>query len=291
MKRLTYPVVLGVGLMLASSTGAAEKKSVGVGSSFRGPVGLQLYSLRDAFAKDVPGTLTKVNEMGFKYVELAGTYNKHPARFKETLDAYGLVPVAGHFPYEQYRDKLAEVVKEAKTLGLQYAGCAWIPHKGDFTEKDARDAIAVFNQAGAALAKEGIKFFYHNHGYEFQKYKDGTLLDLMMEETKPDLVAFEMDVLWTHFPGQDPAKLLQKYGSRWELMHLKDLKVGVKTGDLSGGTDVRNDVILGTGQINLKETLKAARKAGVKYYFIEDESPTAAEQIPESLRFLEKVRF
>jgi len=205
------------------------------------------------------------------------------------LEAHGLRPIAGHFAFELYRDKIEDVVKEAKILGLKYAGCAWIPHQGAFTEQAARDASAVFNKAGAALAKEGIKFYYHNHGYEFEKFEDGTLLDLMMKETNPELVAFEMDILWTYFPGQDPAKLLAKHAGRWELMHLKDLKEGVQTGSLSGSTDVKNDVILGTGQINLKETLKAAKKAGVKYYFIEDESPTAGEQIPESLKFLSKA--
>lgn len=292
MKSIVRVLLAGTVMFFAPHALPAPKgKTAGLGPSFRGPLGLQLYSLRADFAKDVPGTLNKVSEYGFQYVELAGTYNLHPERFKEKLDALGLVAIAAHFPYQQYQNNLADVVKEAKALGLKYAGCAWIPHQGDFTEKDARAAAAVFNQAGAALAKEGIKFFYHNHGYEFHPYKDGTLMDLLMQETKPELVAFEMDILWTHFPGQSPADWLKKYPGRWELMHLKDLKIGVKTGDLSGKTDVRNDVVLGTGQIDLKATLKAAKKAGVKYYFIEDESPTAAEQIPESLRFLEKVRF
>lgn len=273
------------------ASAANQTKSVGVGPGFRGPIGLQLYSLRADFAKDVTGTMSNVKNYGFQYVELAGTYNWKEERFRALLEANGLIPIAGHFSYDLHKEKLEQVVQEAKALGLKYAGCAWIPHQGDFTENDARQAAAVFNRAGAALAKEGIKFFYHNHGYEFQKYKNGTLLDLMMELTNPEHVSFEMDVLWTHFPGQNPVELLKKYGKRWELMHLKDLKVGVPTGDLSGHTDVKNDVILGTGQIDLKATLKAARKAGVKYYFIEDESPTAADQIPESLKFLETVRF
>ena len=110
-----------------------------------------------------------------------------------------------------------------------------------------------------------------------------------MTETNPKYVTYEMDILWTVFPGQDPVQLLQKYGKRFELMHLKDLKKGVK-GDLSGGTDVTNDVILGTGQMDYPAIFKAAKKAGVKWYFIEDESPTAAQQIPQSLRFLEQVK-
>ena len=290
MNKSLLTLAAGASLIL-SAAGADKAKEVGLGASFRGPLGLQLYSLRAEFAKDVPGTLQRVQNYGIKVVELAGTYGQTPEAFKAALNARGLVPVAGHFGYDLYRDKLEDVVKQAQALGLRYAGLAWIPHNGTFTEQDARAAAAVFNKAGEALSKVGIKFFYHNHGYEFEPYKDGTLFDLLMQETKPEWVAFEMDVLWVHFPAQDPVKLLKKYGARWELMHLKDLKVGVATGSLSGGTDVKNDVVLGKGQIDLKATLKAAREAGVKYYFIEDESPAAAAQIPESLSFLENVSF
>jgi sugar phosphate isomerase/epimerase len=262
--------------------------AVGVGKQFKGPVGLQLYSLRDSFQEDVPETLNLVSDMGFKIVELAGTYGYSPKEFRALLKSHGLQPVAGHFSYDLYRDNVAKVAVEAKALGLKYAGCAWIPHEGDFDEKEAREAIEVFNRAGQALAKHGIKFFYHNHGYEFQPHGDGTLLDLMMTETDPKYVSYEMDLLWTVHPGQDPVALLEKYGTRWELLHLKDLRKGVQ-GDLSGGTDVRNDVTLGTGQIDFSSVLQAAKKAKVKYYFIEDESPTVKEQVPQSLKFLEQV--
>ena len=100
-----------------------------------------------------------------------------------------------------------------------------------------------------------------------------------------------MDVLWAVFPGQDPAKLLEKYPNRWLLFHLKDLKKGVPTGSLSGSTELTNDVPLGTGQVNWPALFKASQKAGVKYYFIEDESPTVVDQIPQSLLFLEQLEF
>src|SRR5581483_6512962 len=107
----------------------------------------------------------------------------------------------------------------------------------------------------------------------------------------PDLVAFQMDVFWVVHPGHDPVKLLQKYGKRWELMHLKDMKKGLKTGELTGHTDVANDVALGTGQMDWPAILKAAKEAGVKHYFIEDESPNVTAQIPVTLKFLEQVTF
>jgi sugar phosphate isomerase/epimerase len=259
--------------------------------SFKGPVGLQLYSLRAEFNRDVPSTLEKVHGYGIKDVELAGTYNLTPEKFKQMLEANQLKPISGHFAFERYRDDAEGIARDAKVLGLRYAGCAWIPHEGDFDEKACRAAIAVFNKAGEILAQQGIKFFYHVHGFEFQPHAQGTLLDLLMAETNRKTVHYQMDVLWIVFPGQDPVKLLEKYKGRWELMHLKDLKKGVATGALSGHTDVANDVTLGTGQINWPPVLEAARKAGIKYYFIEDESPTAAEQIPASLKFLEAVRW
>ena len=270
---------------------ASDKHTVGTGASFKGPVGLQLYSLRDQFAKDVPGTLEVVKGFGIEYVELAGTYGLTPAKFKEALDARGLKAVSAHFAYEQLRDNVEDVAREAKVLGLQYVGCAWIPHNGPFDEKTCREAIGVFNRAGEALAKHGLKFFYHVHGYEFQPNGSSTLFELLMAETKPESVHYQMDVFWIVHPGQDPVKLLEKYSRRWELMHVKDMKKGTPTGLLTGNTAVTNDVVVGTGKMDWPAILKAAKKAGIKWYFIEDESPTSVEQIPQSLHYLEQVKF
>lgn len=297
MKHMRTPLIslacaafLAVGLCTAPAASSKNKK-VGVGPSFKGPVGLQLYSLRADFAKDVPSTLDKVRDFGFKYVELAGTYGLPPEKFRAMLKERGLVPIAGHFSYEQYMKDPESVANEAKALGLKYAGCAWIPRQGDFTEAKCREAIQVFNRAGDVLAKKGIKFFYHNHGYEFQPYGQGTLFDLLVTETNPKTVAFEMDVFWVVHPGHDPVELLKKYGKRWELMHIKDMKKGTETGLLTGSSDVENDVVVGTGMIDTPAVLKAAKKAGVKYYFIEDESSSVVEQIPQSLNYLEQLKW
>jgi sugar phosphate isomerase/epimerase len=253
-------------------------------------IGLQLYSLRVQLATNVPGTLAEVKSWGVKNVELAGTYNLTPAQFKAQLDAHGLNAISGHFPYERLRDDVEGVARDAKILGLQYVGCAWIPHDGTFNEKTCREAIAVFNKAGEALAKHGLKFFYHVHGYEFQPYQDGTLLDLIMSGTNPKFVNFQMDVFWIVHPGQDPVKLLEKYGPRWQLMHLKGMRDSTPTGLLTGHTDVTNDVAVGTGKIDYAPILRAAQKLGVKWYIIEDESPSSEQQIPQSLHYLETFK-
>jgi sugar phosphate isomerase/epimerase len=284
--RSRFSVLVMLACGLCSSFGAPA----GIGKNFKGPIGLQLYSLREQFKKDVPGTLDKVKEFGIKNVELAGTYGLSPEQFGDELRQRGLQPISAHYGFEKYRDDVESVAKEAKILGLKYVGCAWIPHTGDFDEKTCREAAAVFNKAGQALAKHGLKFFYHTHGYEFQPYGDGTLFDLLIKETNPEYVAYEMDIFWIVHPGQDPAKLLHKYPTRFQLMHLKDMKKGTKTGLLTGGTDVNNDVALGTGQIDLPAVLGAARQVGVKWYFIEDESARSEQQIPESLKYLEEVK-
>jgi sugar phosphate isomerase/epimerase len=278
-------VLLGVALGCVALTWRAPVERVPPKA-----VGLQLYSLRDQFKKDVAQTLDQVRAFGITNVELAGTYGIAPEKFREQLDARGIKAISGHFPYEQCRDDIESVAREAKVLGLEYAGCAWIPHQDPFDEKTCRAAAAVFNRAGEALAKHGIKFFYHTHGYEFLPYRDGTLFDLLMTETKPEYVRIEIDVYWIVHPGQDPVKLLEKYANRFELMHVKDMKRGTP-GGFTGQSDVTNNVALGDGVIDWPGVFRAARKAGVKWYFIEDESPTSVAQIPQSLRYLETLKF
>jgi sugar phosphate isomerase/epimerase len=277
-------------LICSANPGPTALQKTNMGQTFKERIGLQLYSLREQFAKDVPKTLDQVRDFGIKYVETHSTYGMTPEKFRAELDSRGLKAVSGHFSYERCRDQTEEVAREAKILGLQYVGAAWIPHKDPFDEKTCREVIAVFNRAGEALAKHGLKFFYHTHGYEFLPHGKGTFFDLMMAETKPEVVDYEIDVFWIVHPGHDPVKLLNKYGSRFALMHVKDMKRGTPTGLFTGHSDVTNNVVIGTGVIDWVAVFKAAQIAGVKWYFLEDESPTSAQQIPLSLSYMEKLK-
>ena len=275
---------------LAVFSGCTTTKSAGTGASFKGPIGLQLYSLRNEFKTDVPGTMARVKDFGFKYVEVASTYGMEPEKYLELLSSNKLKAVSGHFPYDMYRTNAHEVAHQAEALGLKYAGCAWISHQGDFDEQEAREAAKVFNNAGKILAEHGIQFFYHTHGYEFRPHGNGTLFDLLMAETDPKLVKYQMDVFWVVHPGQDPVKWLEKYAGRWELMHVKDMKKGTEH-NFTGHSDVNNDVQIGTGIMDWPAILSTAKRVGVKWYFIEDEAAEAARQIPGSLKYLESVKF
>ena len=211
MSRL-LPCIAVTFLSATLSSAVALADGVGTSKCFHGPTGLQLYSLRDMQAKQgVEATLDKAREFGFKYVEVASLGNLTPAQFKAQLDRRGLIPVGTHFSFERLRDDVEGVARDAKALGVPYVGCAWITHKGRFTEKTCREAVAVFNRAGDSLARHGLKFFYHNHGYEFEPFGQGTLFDLLVTQTSGHNVFLQMDVMWTVFPGQDPATLLEKY--------------------------------------------------------------------------------
>lgn len=290
MQRIVWNMIVAAisGTVVYTASGAIGR-SAGTGESFRGPLGLQLFSLRNQFAKDVPGTLDEIVKLGFKNVELAGTYNMPPEKFSAELSSRGLRAVSGHYPYEKFRDDLEGIIREAKIFKFEYVGCAWIPHEGKFDEPTCRQAIQLFNKVSESLAKQHIKFFYHTHGFEFQPHGNDTLFDVLVNGTKPGLVNYEMDVFWVVYGGADPVQLLRKYGNRFQLMHLKGMKDNTPTGLSAPQVDGTSDVPLGMGKIDYQPVLRAAMDAKVSWYFIEDESPTSEQQIPQSLRYLERV--
>ncbi len=275
------PSLLLAGLLLFSLVSLAQKSA---------PVGLQLYSFRNQFAKDVPGTMAKVKAMGFREAEIAGTYGLSLTDFRKLLDQNGIKAISTGASFEDLNSNVPKIVAEAKALGAKYVVCTWIPHNGDaFTIEDADRAVDVFNTAGKLLAENGITFCYHNHGYEFQTYKDGTFFDYLAENLDPKSVNFEMDVFWVKAPGYDPVALLQKYPKRFPLMHLKDRKPGTPDSN-NGHSDVESNVTLGQGDVGIAALMKQARKSGVKHYFIEDESSRSMEQMPGSLAFLSGLK-
>ena len=257
---------------------------------YTSPLGVQAYTFRNSWANGIEATLDTIAAFGITEMEGGPIKGMTTEELKKQLDKRGIKMPSIGAGYDELVKDPSETIKNAKILGAKYVMVAWIPHgKEGFDLETAKKAVKDFNQAGKALKSQGITLCYHNHGYEFVPYENGTLFDYLVENTDPKYVSFEMDILWTQFPGQDPAKLLEKYGKRWKLMHLKDLKKGV-VGNLSGGTPKTNDVALGTGQIAIKEVLIAAKKAGVKHYFIEDESPSYLKQIPQTITYIKGLK-
>ena len=269
---------------------ALDAVQTGTAQPFSGSIGLQLESVSGQLKNNMAGTLDKVRDFGFKYVELVGDYNLSPEALEAELRAHDLTAVSAHFPYAKFRDDPEGIAREANALGLQFVGCPSLPQHEALDETGCRDAIAMFNHAGEILAKHGVKFFYHPHGYEFKPHGDGTYFDLIAAETNPQFVHFQMDVFWIVRAGQDPVKLLEKYPDRWVSMHLKDMKKGTATGVFTGHSDQASFVPIGTGQIPIPAVLRAAEKIGIKWYFIEDESASPNTQIPVSLLYLKQLK-
>ena len=272
-----------VGLFIVGNVEAQKR-------AFPQTPGMVSYTYRNSFQKNVAATLDTIRALGITDMEFSNLFGKTAADLRKLLDERGMKCSSFGVGYSDLQTKLADVGQNAKTLGAQFVRVAWVPHKGPFTPELAKQTVDDFNQFGKRLRDDfGLTFCYHNHGYEFEPWRNGTLFDYIVQNTDPNNVSFEMDILWTVFPGQNPVALLDKYGKRFKLMHLKDLRKGV-VGNLSGGTPVENDVALGTGQINLLAVLKAARKAGVQHYYIEDESPSIATQVPQSIAYLKNLK-
>lgn len=252
--------------------------------------GMQTYTFRESMKKSVEATLDTIRALGITDVECGVFQGKTLEESRKLLDDRGMKCSSFGASYNDLLEKPQEVGRKAKAMGAEYIMLAWILKKPPFTLADAQSAAENFNKIGKTLKEEfGLTFCYHNHGYEFYPYENGTLFDYIVQHTDPKYVSFEMDILWTVFPGQDPVALLNKYGNRFKLMHLKDLKKGVE-GNLSGGTPTTNDVTLGTGQMDMPAIMKAAKKAGIKHYYIEDESPSYATQVPKSMEYLKSLK-
>jgi sugar phosphate isomerase/epimerase len=274
-----------------TSTTATDAHEVRYRGDFRAPLGVQLWSFREQAKPDPVAMLQMTRRMGFTHVETAGLYGMPAARLADALRQAGLQATSMHVGYDELKKDPQTVIANAKALGARYVGLAWYPHEGGFTEADARRAVADFNQFGRTLKDAGITFFYHNHGYEPVPYGDGTLLDLMIRETDPSLVAFELDVLWAWLPNVDPVALIRKYPGRFKLMHIKDMKPGVPRGSLAGGVADSLKAVIGQGQVDWSALMAAAAKDGFVQYYIEDETPDPVRNAPRSIAYLETLRF
>lgn len=252
-------------------------------------MGIEAYTYRKSWPIDVAKTLDTIKLLGFTEME-GGGGRMPPEEFRKLCDERGISIVSIGADYKKLITHPDSIIMQAKILGAKYVMCAWIPHQdGVLSFDNAKQAVEDFNKAGKILAEQGLIFCYHAHGYEFQPYENGTLLDYIVKNTNPAYVSFEMDIMWITFGGGDPVGLLQKYRDRWKLMHLKDLRKGAPK-NLTGGTGPENDVPLGQGEENIPAILKEARKVGIKHFFIEDESNNPAEQVPQSIAYLKRLK-
>lgn len=271
---LKISAVGSVGMMLMGSAtaavaAAADRKSFGVG--------IQLYTIRDAMAADVKGTLKKVSDIGYKNLELAGYadgkfYGFKPAEFKKIVKDLGMDIISSHSAVESKGITIesAKLMADSHAaLGVKYCIQPWVNDE-DRTIEKYKKMIGDWNKVGKIMKEVGIKFGYHNHNFEF-KTVNGIVpyYDIFMPEMDKDLITMELDLFWASKAGQDPIAMFQKYPGRFELLHFKDMH----TKQAPFFDVIKDDVCsVGEGVIDFKKILTAKETAGMKYIFVEDDN-------------------
>ena len=252
--------------------------------------GVVSYTFRNEFKADMPGTFDLVKRLGITDIEMSNLFGQEPTKIRELMDARGISCSSYGAPYNDVLKKTDEVAAVAKVLGAQYVRVSLPFTKTPFDKAAATQRVAEMNAMGKQLReKHGLTFVLHNHGMEFVAEGKGTLYDFIHEQTRPEDVSFELDVLWAYLPGADPVAIFEKYGSRIPLMHVKDVRKGVPR-VWGHKYDSDNDVTLGTGQLDQAAIFAAAKKAGVKHFYLEDESSHSQTQVPLSIAILKADR-
>jgi len=280
--------------LLRDSAFAAQKKEKGI-------IGVQLYSVRDEMSKDPLGSLTQVAKMGYKYVEHANYVNRKfygytPAEFKKVLDGLGLKMVSGHTVMgrqhwdetkKDFSDSWKYTVDDAAVLGQKYVVSPSMDESMRNKYDDFKRYMDVFNKCGELCKKQGMKFGYHNHDFEFsEKLNNERLFDIMMKSMDPELVVVQLDIGNLYNGGAVALDEVKKYPGRFENIHVKDEIVATE------GNEKYVSTIIGKGIVNAREVVDLATKiGGTKVYIIEQESyqgKTPMECIKENLEVMKK---
>ena len=264
--------------------------------------GVQLYSVRDDMQKDPSGTLKKLADMGYKYVEHANYVNRKfygygPTEFKKLLDDLGLQMKSGHTVMGQkawdeskneFTDAWKYTVEDAAVVGQECVISLWLDESYRKDSDGLKKFLAVFNKIGELCKKSGMRFGYHNHDFEFNTMVDGMrLYDIILKETDPDLVIQQMDMGNMYGAGCRALDLLKQYPNRFKSFHVKDEIKSDKKDSMEG----YESTILGTGVIPVKEILDNAKKSGDVHFIIEQESyqgKTPLDCVKEDLDIMKK---
>lgn len=247
------------------------------------PVGVQLFSIRNYVNKDLEGTAAKLAEMGYQYVEPAG-YNKQnhtihgksPKVFAEVLGANGLKSISAHAQFS-----LAEAdsaLDDFAEVGVKYLVCPSARSEYRNTLDGYKYAAEELNAIGKKAKERGISFGYHNHDFEFKKIDDQVPYDVLLKNTDPNAVFFQVDIGWMIKSGNNPIDYFRKNPSRFPLWHVRDID--------TGGTSVA----VGTGKVDFKEIFNNRKLAGLKCGIVETQlHQTEGMQIVEkSLQYLQQ---
>ena len=245
-------------------------------------IGVQLYTVRAAAAADLPGTLERIAGIGYRDVELAGYHGRTPVQIRELLTRYGLGAPSSHVPIASLRGDWKKALDEARTIGHEFVTIPWIGDEDRRTADSWKRVAELFNRGGAEAKAAGLRFAYHNHDFEFRRTGDVIPFDLLLAETDPALVSYEMDIYWLVKAGHDPLDYFTRFPGRFTMVHAKD----------SAGPPEHRMVDVGAGTIDFARILPRGVAAGVKHVFVEHDQPAdPMASITASYRHLAGLSF
>ena len=246
-------------------------------------IGMQLYTVRRELEKDFEGTLRKVAALGYREVEFAGYFGHGPAEVKTTLKRLRLDAPAAHVQLSELRGDLRPSIEAAHVIGHKYLLLAWMAPEERRTLDQYRRLAELCNEAGARLKREGLRFAYHNHDFEFAPLGGEIPYDLLLERTDPDAVKLEMDLYWTVKGGAKPVEYFERHPGRFHLLHVKDMD----------STPRRFFADVGRGVIDFKSIFARSGRAGVRHYFVENDEPAGSpfESLRVSFDYLRQLEF
>jgi sugar phosphate isomerase/epimerase len=241
-------------------------------------IGLQLYTIRDAMAKDVSGSLKRVSDIGYKYLELAGYadgkfYGYEPAEFKKMVEDLGMEILSSHTQVEAEGitlENAKKMTEDHAKLGVKYCVQPWVVEEARTTIASYQKMVAEWNKVGGIMKEHGIQFGYHNHNFEFDRVEGKVpYYDVFMVEADRDLITMEIDIFWVSKAGQNPVDMFNKYPGRFELFHMKDMFTREEP---FFHTNTSDFAPVGEGVIDFKSILAAKNVAGMKYMIVEQDS-------------------
>jgi sugar phosphate isomerase/epimerase len=271
-------------LSIAAASGLAAAR---LHASERRSLGVQLYTVRQEAARDLPVVLEAIRKIGYSEVETYWDLYGHPAaELRRMINDHGLNVPSGHFNYDGLKSK----IDYAKSLGVEYVICPMLPESMWFTLDGYKRAADQFNTWGEKIHQAGMQFGFHNHNYEFRRFGDTTGFETMMKRCDPKLVCMEMDCYWIAQAGGDSLQMFQQYGNRIRLLHLKDRKPGFPTTQVKDAA-AEHFTEVGAGTVHWQEIFAAAEKNGVKHLFVERDSGDlpALESLRISFQNLQKI--
>jgi len=265
-----------------------------------GPVGIQLYAVKDELRKDPAGTLKALRAIGYGEVEHAGFGDLGAREFHALLAEAGLGAPSAHLGFD--RVNLGPAFDDAHALGARYAASGSLralvqrdlpsgATASGMTLEEAKRTAELANHIGEQARRVGLQYVYHNHDFEFADQGDGAIgYDLLLKETDPQLVKFEIDCGWMTLGGRDPRAYFARYPHRFPMIHVKDFLPGLP-GPRPPDAPEHPGAELGHGMIDYRPILTAAEKAGLKHYFAEQEGPfTRMSQLEAARQAYEYLR-